>query len=78
MDVSNEEIVTKIFRLIQIQSICILNPDLTQTLKSVFGRVEIIVGKGENTGYQHVLHSTVFSRAFFIKLFKNLDVWDYR
>ena len=37
-----------------------------QKLKVVLGRVENIVGKGENAGYQHFSpFSTMFSKVFF-------------
>ena len=36
-------------------------PKVTEKLKFVFGRVENIVGKGENAGYQHFL---VFPQCF--------------
>ena len=42
--------------------------NVTQKLKFVFGRVENIVGKGENAGYQHFL--TMFSKGFFLKVVK--------
>ena len=39
---------------------------LTQKVKFVLGRVENIVVKGENAGFQHLLpFSTMFLRAFF-------------
>ena len=37
----------------------------TQKLKYVLGRVENILGKGENAGYQHfLLFPTMFSKGF--------------
>ena len=40
--------------------------DVTEKLKFVSGRTENIVGKGENTGYQHFLFlPTMFSRGSF-------------
>ena len=38
--------------------------NVMQTLKFAFGRVENIVGKGENAGYQHYL---LFAQCFFQK-----------
>ena len=40
--------------------------DVNKNLKFVLGRVENIVGKGENTGYQHfLLFPQCFQNAFF-------------
>ena len=46
-------------------------------INSVFdkSRVENVVGKGENTGYQHFLLFTLFSKAFFSGSFKVIIVW---
>ena len=47
---------------------------LTQKLKFLFGRVENIVGKGENAGDQHfLLFPTLFSKAFFSRGIKSWD-----
>ena len=44
---------------------------LTQKLRVVLGRVENIVGKGENAGYQHfLLFPQCFQKAFFSGLLK--------
>ena len=44
------------FRLVQIQNICRRqNKCWSKIMKAVYGRVESIVGKGENAGYQHFL-----------------------
>ena len=46
----------------------------TQKLKFVHGRVENIVGKGENAGYQHFfLFPTMFSKAFSPRGVKSQD-----
>ena len=42
--------------------------NLTETLKFVSGRVENIVGKGENAGYQHFLLFLLFSNSFFSRV----------
>ena len=43
--------------------------NVTEILKFVFGRVENIVGKGENAGYQHfLLDLQCFQKAFFSRL----------
>ena len=40
--------------------------NLTENLKFVLGKVENIVGKGENAGYQHfLLFPQCFQKAFF-------------
>ena len=44
-----------IFRLVQIEAFVDDNVNATQNLKFVLGRVDNIVGKGENGGYQHFL-----------------------
>ena len=43
----------KITRLVQIESICRRNVNVHEKLKFGLGRVETIVGKGENADYQH-------------------------
>ena len=41
---------------------------MSQKLKFVFGRVENIVGKGENADYQHfLLFQKCFQKSFFSK-----------
>ena len=50
----------QILRLVQIESFAEDKINLTENLKFVLGRVENIVGKGENAGY----HS-VFKKNFF-------------
>ena len=43
--------------------------NVTQNLKFALERVENIVGKGENTDYQHFFpFPTVFSKAFFSRV----------
>ena len=50
--------------------------NVTQKLKFVLGRVENIVGKGENAGNQHFLLSPqCFSKAFFFKSFVFIKSW---
>ena len=46
---------------------------VTQKLKLGLERVENIVGKGENAGYQHFLLSTMFSKAFLSRGVKSRD-----
>ena len=41
--------------------------NLAQMIISVFDRVENIVGKGENAGYQHLSFFTMFSEGFFLR-----------
>ena len=48
--------------------------NVTQNLKFVMGRVENIVGKGENAGYKHFLFFlTMFSKAFFFRVVKSQE-----
>ena len=50
------------------------NLNVYQKLKFALGRVENIVGKGENAGYQHfLLFSTMFSKGFFPWVVKSRD-----
>ena len=50
--------------------------DMTEKLKFVFGRIENIVGKGENAGYQHFLHFLqCFQKAFYAGWLKVVIVW---
>ena len=49
---------------------------LTKKLKFVFGRVENIVGKGENAGYQHfLLFPQCFQKLSFPGVLKIGIVW---
>ena len=49
----------------------------TEKLKFVFGRVDNIVGKGENAGYQHfLLFPQCFQKASFQGSFKVGIVWE--
>ena len=46
--------------------------NVSEKWKYVLGRVENIVGKGENAGYQHLLlFPTWFSKGFFLKVIKS-------
>ena len=45
---------------------------------SVFDRVENIVGKGENAGYQHfLLFPQCFEKASFPDMSKGVIVWEW-
>ena len=45
---------------------------------SVFDRIENIVGKGENAGYQHFLHvPQCFEKACFSGASKGVLVWEW-
>ena len=47
---------------------------MTEILKSALGRVEKIVGKGENAGIQHFFpFPTMFSKALCFKVVKSQD-----
>ena len=47
--------------------------NVTEKLKFVFARVEIIVGKGENAGNQHFLVFPRFSKPSFFRVVKSWD-----
>ena len=48
--------------------------NVAQMMIFVFDRVENIVGKGENAGYQHfLLFPTMFSKGFFLGVVKSRD-----
>ena len=52
------------------------NLNVYQKLKFALGRVENIVGKGENAGYQHfLLFPQCFQKASFLGLLKVRIVW---
>ena len=51
---------------------------VTQRLKFVLGRIENIVGKGENAGYQHfLLFPQCFQKRSFPGVFKVGIVWEW-
>ena len=48
--------------------------NVTQKLNFILGRLENIVGKGENAGYQHFFpFPTMFSKDFFLRVVKSQD-----
>ena len=48
--------------------------NVTEKLKFVLGRVESIVGKGENAGFQHfLLFPQMFSKGLFLRVIKSRD-----
>ena len=50
---------------------------VTETLTLVLGRVENIVGKGENAGYQHfLLFTQSFQKVSFSRLLKVGIAWE--
>ena len=50
--------------------------NVTKKFKFLFGRVQNIVGKGENASYQHLLLFTqCFQQPFFSRSFKVGIVW---
>ena len=64
----------KNFKLVQIQSICRQQIIPTQKLKFVLGKVEKMVGKGEDTGYQHFhLFPQCFQKLSFPEVLKSRD-----
>ena len=42
-------------------------------VKFAFGKVENVVGKGENAGYQHFLLFQQFSKGYFLRVVKSCD-----
>ena len=51
--------------------------NVTQNIKGVFHRIENIVGKEENAGYQHfLLFPQCFQRAFSSRASKVVIVWE--
>ena len=48
--------------------------NVTQKFEYVYWKVENIVGKGENAGYQHfILFTTMFWKGFFLRVVKSWD-----
>ena len=48
--------------------------NMIEKLKFLLGKVENIVGKGENAGYQHfLLFPTMFSKGFSLMVTKSLE-----
>ena len=47
--------------------------NVAQMMTSVFDRVENIVGKGENAGYQHFFFPPIFQKVSFHVVFKSRD-----
>ena len=63
----------KILDLSKLKAFADENLDVNEKLKFALERVENIVGKGENAGYQHfLLFPTMFSKGFFLK---STDCW---
>ena len=60
-------------RLVQIERICRQQNKCNEILKFGLGRVENIVGKGENSGYKHFLLFPRFSNALCIRVVKSRD-----
>ena len=51
--------------------------NVTQNIKGVFHRIENIVGKEENAGYQHfLLFPQFFEKAFSSRVSKVVIVWE--
>ena len=46
---------------------------MTENLKFVLGRVENMVGNGENAGYQDFVPFPLFSKGFLYGIVKSLD-----
>ena len=66
----------KVFRLVQTEAFADNKVNETEKLKFVLGRVENIVGKGENAGYQHfLLFLQSFQKASFSRSLKVGTVW---
>ena len=62
---------SKIFKVVADEKI-----KVTQRLKFVLGRIENIVGKGENAGYQHfLLFPQIFQKLSFPEVLKVGILW---
>ena len=46
---------------------------MRENLQFVFGSMEIIVGKGENAGNQHFLHTHSVLKGYFFRVVKSRD-----
>ena len=72
----NPNTTNKILDLSKLKVFADNKTNATQKLKFVLGRVENIVGKGENAGYQHfLLFPQCFQEATFSGLLKLGIVW---
>ena len=47
--------------------------NVTPKYKILWGRVENIVGKGKNAGYQHFVFSTMFLKGILYRIGKSRD-----
>ena len=67
----------KFFNLVQIESNCRRQKKkVLEKIIFVFDRVENIVGKGQNAGYQHfLLFPQCFQKAFYSRLLKVGIMW---
>ena len=66
----------KILTLTKLKGFADDNIDVTQKLKFVLGRMENIVGKGQNSGYQHfLLFPQCFQKVSYTGLLKVGIVW---
>ena len=64
------------FRPVQIESICRQQNNVAEKFKFLLERVENIVGKGENAGYQHFLpFPQRFQKAPVTGLLKVVTEW---
>ena len=64
------------FRPVQLKAFADNNLNVNKKLKFALGRVENIVGKGENAGYQHfLLFPHCFQKASFTEVLKVGIVW---
>ena len=62
----------KIFKVIKLKTFVDDEIDVAQMMISVFDRVEKIIGKEENAGYQQFSpFPTMFSKDFFLGIVKN-------
>ena len=70
----NSSIKDKILKLSKLKAFADDNLNVNQKLEFVLGKVENIVGKGENAGYQHFLFFPEwFSKGYFLRAIKSRD-----
>ena len=65
----------KIFDMTKLKAFADDKVNVAKMMISVFDRLENIVGKGENAGYQHFLFPQCFQKASFLGLLKVGIVW---
>ena len=70
----NSSIKDKILELSKLKAFADDNLTVNQTLEFLLGKVENIVGKGENDDYQHfLLFPEWFSKGYFLRAIESRD-----